>query len=117
MHDVNMPTRGGAAIRTELAHVAGVPKEQLRVHARDVGGAFGVRNEIYSEFAAVLLAARSLGRPVKSRRTDGSAASRQIGSARGHQLARRSTSRGAFHRQYARPACCPPASGPGRSRL
>ncbi len=65
MHDVYMPTQGGAAIRAELAHVAGVPKEQFRVHARDVGGAFGVRNEIYPEFAAVLLAARSLGRPVK----------------------------------------------------
>ncbi len=65
MHDVYVPTQGGAAFRAELAHVVGVPKEQFRVHARDVGGAFGVRNEIYPEFAAVLFAARSLGRPVQ----------------------------------------------------
>jgi aerobic carbon-monoxide dehydrogenase large subunit len=31
----------------------------------DVGGAFGVRNEVYPEFVALAFAARSLGRPVK----------------------------------------------------
>ena len=65
MHDVYMPTQGAAGIRAELAYVTGIPQEQLRVHAQDVGGAFGVRNEIYPEFAAILLATRSLGRPVK----------------------------------------------------
>ncbi len=59
MHDIYMPTQGGAAIRAELAHVVGVPEEQFRLHAGDVGGAFGVRNEIYPEFAAVLFAART----------------------------------------------------------
>jgi CO/xanthine dehydrogenase Mo-binding subunit len=47
MHDVYMPTQGAAGIRAELAYVTGIPQEQLRVHAQDVGGAFGVRNEIY----------------------------------------------------------------------
>ena len=31
----------------------------------DVGGGFGVRNEIYPEFLAVMLAAKRTGRPVK----------------------------------------------------
>src|SRR3954467_15773458 len=31
----------------------------------DVGGGFGVRTEVYPEFAALTLAAQSLGRPVK----------------------------------------------------
>jgi aerobic carbon-monoxide dehydrogenase large subunit len=65
MHDVYMPTQGAAGIRAELAYVTGIPQEQLRVHAQDVGGAFGVRNEIYPEFVTILLATRSLGRPVK----------------------------------------------------
>src|SRR5262249_40647800 len=37
----------------------------IRIRARDVGGAFGVRNEVYPEFTAILFAAQSLGRPVK----------------------------------------------------
>src|SRR5207302_1225134 len=48
-----------------LAQVAGVAPENIRIHAHDVGGAFGVRNEAYPEFAALLLATRLLGRPVK----------------------------------------------------
>jgi carbon-monoxide dehydrogenase large subunit len=64
-HDIYMPTQGGSPIRAEFARVVGVSPEQIRVHAKDVGGAFGVRNEIYPEFVAVLFAARSLGRPVK----------------------------------------------------
>jgi carbon-monoxide dehydrogenase large subunit len=65
MHDIYMPTQGASGLKAELAYVTGIAPEQIRVHAQDVGGAFGVRNEIYPEFTAVLLAARTLGRPVK----------------------------------------------------
>jgi carbon-monoxide dehydrogenase large subunit len=65
IHHIYMPTQGGSSIRTELARIVGVPAERIRVHAEDVGGAFGVRNEIYPEFVAVLFAARRLGRAVK----------------------------------------------------
>ena len=41
------------------------PSEKFRVHAQDVGGGFGVRNEVYPEFVAVLSRRRTLGRPVK----------------------------------------------------
>jgi carbon-monoxide dehydrogenase large subunit len=65
IYDLYLPTQGMAAVRDGLAHVAGVGRENIRIHAKDVGGAFGVRNEVYPEFAALLLATRLIGRPVK----------------------------------------------------
>ena len=65
IYDIYMPTQGMSGIQAEFAHVTGLPRERIRIHARDVGGGFGVRNEIYPEFAALALAAQSLGRPVK----------------------------------------------------
>jgi len=58
---------GGGVVRPrqDLAHVLGVPVEQIRVIAREVGGNFGTRNSSYPEFALVAWAARRLGRPVK----------------------------------------------------
>ncbi len=65
IYDIYLSSQGASAIRDELAYITDAEPQRFRVHSRDVGGAFGVRNEIYPEFAAVLLAARSLGRPVK----------------------------------------------------
>ncbi len=42
-----------------------MPQEAFHVVARDVGGGFGVKNQVYPEQAAILVAARRLGRPVK----------------------------------------------------
>ncbi len=63
--DVYMQTQGMGDILTGLAHVTGLPRETFRVHARDVGGGYGVRNELYPENVAVVLAAHLVGRPVK----------------------------------------------------
>jgi carbon-monoxide dehydrogenase large subunit len=63
--DVYMPTQGMSDVRTGFVHITGLPAERFRVHAHDVGGGFGVRNEVYPEYVAVLLAARTLKRPVK----------------------------------------------------
>jgi CO/xanthine dehydrogenase Mo-binding subunit len=63
--DVYMPTQGMGDIMKEFAHVTGLPPTQFRIHAKDVGGGFGVRNEIYPEFSALAFAARELDRPVK----------------------------------------------------
>jgi aerobic carbon-monoxide dehydrogenase large subunit len=63
--DLYMPTQGMSDIRKELSHVTSLPIEKFRIHAKDVGGAFGVRNEVYPEFAALAFAAQSTGRPVK----------------------------------------------------
>jgi aerobic carbon-monoxide dehydrogenase large subunit len=65
VYDLYLPTQGISALRDGLAHVAGVAPEKIRIHAHDVGGAFGVRNEVYPEFAALFLATRLTGRPVK----------------------------------------------------
>jgi carbon-monoxide dehydrogenase large subunit len=63
--DIYVPTQGTSLIRSELAHVTGLEPEKFRIHSEDVGGAFGVRNELYPEFLAVLFAAQQLHRPVK----------------------------------------------------
>ncbi|HVV94471.1 MAG TPA: xanthine dehydrogenase family protein molybdopterin-binding subunit [Hyphomicrobiales bacterium] len=63
--DVYVPCQGAADIAAALAQVTGEPIGRFRIHAQDVGGAFGVRNEIYPEYVALMLAARRLGRPVK----------------------------------------------------
>ncbi len=48
-----------------LADSLGVPAEDIRVVAPDVGGGFGMKNFLYPETVLVLWAARRLGRPVK----------------------------------------------------
>ncbi|MGZ5897432.1 MAG: xanthine dehydrogenase family protein molybdopterin-binding subunit [Xanthobacteraceae bacterium] len=64
-YDIYMPTQGMNDVRGGLSFVTGVPPEKIRVHALDVGGAFGVRNEAYPEFIALFHAAKFAGRPVK----------------------------------------------------
>lgn len=55
-------------IRDALADtVFGVPHARMLVAAPDVGGGFGVKNALYSEYILVLWAARRLGRPVRWR--------------------------------------------------
>ncbi len=64
-YDLYSPTQGMSMIAGALSAMTGIPAAKLRVHARDVGGGFGVRSEAYPEYCAVLLAAKTLGRPVK----------------------------------------------------
>ena len=59
------PSQGMTSMRDSLAALVGLPPDRLRVHARDVGGAFGIRGGAYPEYAALALAARQIGRPVK----------------------------------------------------
>ena len=51
--------------RPRLSQITGLAPEKFRIRSIDVGGGFGVRNEIYPEFLAVMLAAKRTGRPVK----------------------------------------------------
>ncbi|HEX5267956.1 MAG TPA: xanthine dehydrogenase family protein molybdopterin-binding subunit, partial [Acidimicrobiales bacterium] len=51
--------------RSYLARLLGVPESSVRVHVRDVGGAFGQKMFMAREESAVALASRLLGRPVK----------------------------------------------------
>ncbi len=60
------PTQGVAVVRKVLAeNVFKVPVNQIRVLTHDVGGGFGMKVQPYSEYAALLYAARRVGRPVK----------------------------------------------------
>jgi carbon-monoxide dehydrogenase large subunit len=52
-------------VREVLAGILGMPQAGLRVIVPDVGGAFGMKSQIYPEEALVLWAARKLERPVK----------------------------------------------------
>ena len=58
-------TQGTAGMRGQLVYTMGIPDDKLDVIAEDVGGGFGVRFNMYPEYCAVLLAAKTAGRPVK----------------------------------------------------
>lgn len=58
-------TQGVAVVRKVLAEsVFRCPPETIRVRTYDVGGGFGMKVQPYAEYAALLYAARSCGRPV-----------------------------------------------------
>jgi carbon-monoxide dehydrogenase large subunit len=51
--------------RMVLTESFGIPPEKVRFICPDVGGGFGLRNNLYPEQAVILWAARRVGRPVK----------------------------------------------------
>src|SRR4029077_14420968 len=59
------PTQGTGDLKAALSQITGLSQEKFLIRSADVGGAFGVRNEIYPEFLAVMLAAKRTGRAVK----------------------------------------------------
>lgn len=63
--DLWSSSQGSTGMRMSLAGLTGLPPERVRVHAEDVGGAFGIRGNAYPEYAAMALASRRVGRPVK----------------------------------------------------
>ncbi len=52
-------------VRQTLAGILRIPEAKLRVLAPDVGGAFGMKSQVYPEEALVVWAAAKLNRPVK----------------------------------------------------
>ena len=60
-----IPAQGAGDINNSLANITGLPTEKFKIRSIDVGGGFGVRNEVYPEFLAVMLAAKRTGKPVK----------------------------------------------------
>jgi carbon-monoxide dehydrogenase large subunit len=59
-------TQGVAIVRKLLAEgVFKVPPASIRVLTHDVGGGFGMKAQCYPEYAAIMYAARKVGRPVK----------------------------------------------------
>ncbi len=62
--DLRVPHQGVNEIRRDMAAVFKLPADRFRVLGGEVGGGFGPRNNAYPDCAAVLLAARRLGRAV-----------------------------------------------------
>ena len=63
--DLYVPSQGTSDLKTALSQITGLDANKFRIHSMDVGGGFGVRNEIYPEFLAVLLAAKRTGKAVR----------------------------------------------------
>jgi CO/xanthine dehydrogenase Mo-binding subunit len=58
-------TQSPYPLRAAVAAVLGVPDEEVRVIAADMGGGFGLKGHAYPEDLLVAAAARRLGRPVR----------------------------------------------------
>jgi aerobic carbon-monoxide dehydrogenase large subunit len=52
--------------KKEISAILGVPFDDVRVIAKEIGGNFGTKNSFFPEFALVVWASRRVGRPVKS---------------------------------------------------
>jgi carbon-monoxide dehydrogenase large subunit len=63
--DLYASSQGMSMMVPNLAAITGTPAERIRLHARDVGGGFGIRSQAYPEYCALMHAAKALGRPVK----------------------------------------------------
>jgi carbon-monoxide dehydrogenase large subunit len=57
-------SQGARTMRDSMAQVMDVPKEKFRVTTDEVGGAFGLKTGPYPEYAAMLVGAKKIGRPV-----------------------------------------------------
>src|SRR5215472_1763511 len=58
-------SQGAVRVKNTVAACLGVAPEQVRAITHDVGGAFGLLNNVYPEQVMVTWAARQVGRPVK----------------------------------------------------
>lgn len=65
VYDVYASSQGMSMMVAGLAGVTGIAADKIRAHALDVGGGFGIRSQAYSEYCVLMLAARTVGRPVK----------------------------------------------------
>ncbi|HLH96505.1 MAG TPA: xanthine dehydrogenase family protein molybdopterin-binding subunit [Xanthobacteraceae bacterium] len=60
-----VPSQGVFGMRAQVAQVMGVEPGQVHVITGNIGGSFGMKAAVYSEYVCALHAARELGRPVK----------------------------------------------------
>ncbi len=57
--------QGMVILRDQLAHMLGVANDAVVVTSYDVGGGFGIKNGVYPEYPALLLAAKLTGKSVR----------------------------------------------------
>ncbi len=72
-YDIYSAAQGLGLLRWQLCELTGLAEEKLRLHLHDVGGSFGQRSGAYPEHAAMMIAAKKLGKPIKwvSTRSEG----------------------------------------------
>ena len=58
-------SQGVTGLRENLSQITGIPRDRLRVVTDDVGGGFGMKSSAYPEYAALVIAARRVKRPVR----------------------------------------------------
>jgi carbon-monoxide dehydrogenase large subunit len=58
-------SQGAVRVRNTIAACLGVPPERVRAMTHDVGGAFGLLNNVYPEQVMVTWGAKQFGQPVK----------------------------------------------------
>ena len=70
---IHSPMQGITTIRSQLAAYTKVPADKLVFEVHEVGGGFGQRSGAYPEYAALMIASKALGAPVKwtGSRTEG----------------------------------------------
>ncbi len=70
---IHSPMQGITTIRSQLSAYTKVPPEKLIFEVQEVGGGFGQRSGAYPEYAALMIASKALGAPVKwtGTRTEG----------------------------------------------
>lgn len=64
-YEICCSNQGGALMAEQLAMLLQTTPARIRVNPVDVGGGFGPRAAAYPEYAALLEAARRLGRPIR----------------------------------------------------
>jgi carbon-monoxide dehydrogenase large subunit len=64
VYTLRAPHQGVNEIRRDLTSIFGLPANRFNVLTGEVGGGFGPRTIVYPEYAAVMVAAKLIGRPV-----------------------------------------------------
>ena len=58
-------SQGVAGMRNLICAATEIPPDRIRIVTRDVGGGFGMKGFLYPEYVLCMLAAETIGRPVK----------------------------------------------------
>jgi aerobic carbon-monoxide dehydrogenase large subunit len=62
---LHVPSQGVFAMKSSAAQLLGIDAKQVRIVTGNVGGSFGMKAPVFSEYVCALHAARALGRPIK----------------------------------------------------
>ena len=64
-YTLHAPSQGLIGARSHIEQITGLPAKDVDLIVEDVGGSFGIRGTPYPEYFMAMLAAKTLGKPVK----------------------------------------------------